>query len=85
MTPIIDQPPQNGWNEWAKYILETIKELKSKGDKRDEAINKLIVEIKVMQTKMALRAGLTGALAGFLPALAVAIYAIIKLKNGTSP
>jgi len=85
MTPIIDQPPKNGWNEWAKYVLETVKELKAKGEERDKLINKLIVDIKVMQTKATMRAGLIGALGGFLPAAAVAIYAIIKLNNGGSP
>jgi hypothetical protein len=76
MTPIIDQPPKNGWNEWAKYILETLKELKEKGDGRDEKINKLLVDINILKTKMTMRAALSGALASAIP---VAIGLIIWL------
>jgi hypothetical protein len=76
MTPIIDEPPKNGWNEWAKYVLETLKELKEKGDNREHLLNKLIVDIRVMQTRMTMKAALSGALASAIP---VAIGLIIWL------
>jgi hypothetical protein len=75
----------SSWTEWAKYVLKTLEELKAQGGERDKLLNKMITEIKIMQTKMTMRAGFTGALAGFLPAAAIAIYALIKLKNGTPP
>ena len=75
----------NGWSEWENHVLLTLKRLEDTGIKRDLILNKLVTDIKVMQTKMTMRAGFTGALAGFIPAIGVAIYAIIKLKNGTPP
>ena len=74
---------ESNWSEWAKYVLKTLEELKAQGAERDKVLNKLVTEIKIIQTKMTMRAGLTGAIAGFLPAAAVAIYALIKLRNGT--
>ena len=79
----MDENGGSKWSEWAKYVLKTLEELKTQGEKRDIVLNKLVTEIKVMQTKMTMRAGFVGALAGFLPAAVVAIYVIIKLKNGT--
>ena len=80
-----DIPKNNGWSEWENYVLITLKKLEETGGKRDLLLHKLVVDIKVMQTKMTMRAGLVGAIAGFLPAAIVAIYAIIKLRNGTPP
>lgn len=82
MTPIIDSPPKNGWNEWAKYVLETLKELKDKGDGRDVLLNKLIVDIRVMQTKMTMRAALSGAVASAIP---VAIGLIVWFITRNPP
>ena len=76
----------SSWKEWAKYVLKTLDELKEQGEKRDIILNKLLIEIRVMQTKMTMRAGLVGVIAGFLPSLGVLIYFIIKMKaNGVTP
>lgn len=68
----------NGWNEWAKYVLITLEELKKDTGENNELINKLRTELKVLQTRMNLRAGLIGAISGFLPSAAVLIYFLLK-------
>ena len=75
----------SGWTKYEIHVLSTLTRLEESDGKRDLILNKLVTDIKVMQTKMTMRAGFTGALAGFIPAIGVAIYAIIKLRNGTSP
>lgn len=77
----VKEPPKNGWNEWAKHVLITLEKLEEKGEERDKLIQKLILDLKLLQFKTSLRAGFLGAVAGFLPAAAVAIYFIIKLSK----
>ena len=73
------QENNSSWKEWAKYVLKTLEELKLQGSNRDIVLNKLIIEIKVMQTKMTIRAGLTGALAAMIPVtIALIIWLITK-------
>lgn len=72
----------NGWNEWANFVLKTLEELKKDTGENNELINKLRIELKVLQTKMDIRAGLIGAISGFLPAVTVLIYFLIKTKTG---
>lgn len=73
--------PKNGWNEWAKYVLKTLEKLEKSIDENEKLIQKLVLELKLLQFKTSMRAGLIGALSGFLPAAAVAIYFIVKLSN----
>ena len=77
-------PKDNGWSEYEKHVLHTLKRLEDAGGARDIILNKLVIDVKVIQTKMTMRAGLVGAIAGFLPAAAVLIYFMVKMKaNGT--
>lgn len=64
------------WNEWAKYVLITIDELKKDGATNHDLIQELKTELSILQTKMTMRAALTGALASAIP---VAIGLIIWL------
>jgi rubrerythrin len=82
--------PKNGWNEWAKYVLKTLEELKQQhvdsekkiDDNKDEylkAVNKLYTSIKVLETRMTTRAAFSGALAAMIPVTtALVIWLITK-------
>jgi len=78
MTP---QPNNNdGWKEWANYVLKTLEELKKTISDNNDLIHKLKLEIRIMQTKMSMRAGLIGALTGMIPSVIALIYIYLKLK-----
>ena len=74
---------KNGWNEWAKYVLNTLEELKDQFQKSEktraedkekiqESLAKLHTSIKVLETRITIRASLAGALTALVP-LAVAL------------
>lgn len=73
--------PKNGWNEWAKYVLKTLEKLEKNIEENEKLIQKLMIELKLLQFKTSMKAGFIGALSGFLPSAAVAIYFIIKLSK----
>jgi len=69
---------KNGWNDWANHVLITLKDLKKEHEETDKKINALIVELRVMQTKMSQRAGLMGAIAGAVPSIVALVIVYIK-------
>jgi len=68
------------WNEWAIYVLETLKELKEQHVESDKIVNKLVTSIKVLETRMTQRAAMTGGLVGLATSLIVGmlIYFITR-------
>ena len=72
----------NNWNEWARYVLESIKANNKNTKDLEDKINQLITSVEIIKVKMQSRAALIGALSGFLPAAAVAVYLLIRLSNG---
>ncbi len=81
---------KNGWNEWAKYVLKTLEDLKiqyiafdkkadENKDKCLEDIAKLSTSIKILETRMTTRAATSGALAAMIPVtIALVIWLITK-------
>lgn len=70
--------PTSSWKEWANYVLLTLEDLKHDSDENKKLISKMVTELNVLKTKVSIRAGLIGAIAGFLPALAILIYFLLK-------
>jgi hypothetical protein len=62
-----DIPNNNGWSEWENHVLLTLERLEKAGGKRDIILNKLVTDIRVMQTRMTIRAALSGALSAAIP------------------
>lgn len=80
---------KNGWNEWAKYVLMSLEELKTHQTVSEESIKNLelsivkkigevTTEIKIIKTKSTQRAALTAAIIAFLPTLGLVLYNILK-------
>jgi len=80
---------KNGWNEWAKYVLLSLEELKKQyaeqegkiDDNKDAqllAISQLTTEVKVLQTRITQRASLYAALIAFLPTMGLVIYKLLS-------
>ena len=85
MTPPNDK--DNGskhgtWGEWANFVLKALEKLDGQHSETDKTLNKLVTEIRVMQTKMTMRAALSGALASAIP---VAIGLIIWFITRNPP
>jgi hypothetical protein len=81
---------KNGWNDWAKYVLMSLEDLKKQGTDQDNKIDSLQLEvikeitqlrgeINVINTKITQRATAIGALAGFIPAAAGFIWMLFKM------
>ena len=64
---------QNGWNEWAKYVLLTTEEHGEKLDKLNDKITSLQLDLRELKTKVTLRATALGA------AIPTISYVIVKL------
>ena len=80
---------KNGWNEWAKYVLMSLEELKTQQATSEQSINRLelsfiekmaelVTEIKVIKTKSMQRAAMMSAMVAFLPMLGFVLYNIFK-------
>lgn len=69
------------WAEWARYILKTIEDLKKGTSDNNELLQKLRTEIRIIQTKMAMKAALAGFVAALIPSIISLIYFIHKLKE----
>jgi len=65
---------ENGFGEYKKHILETLKRIDSKTNDIDEKVNAIATEIAVLKFK----SGLWGATAGMIP---VVIMIIIRYSN----
>jgi hypothetical protein len=77
-----DIPNNNGWSEWENHVLLTLKRLEESGGKRDIILNKLVTDLKVMQTRMTIRAGFIGALAAAIPvAIGLVIWFITRTPS----
>lgn len=83
---------KNGWNEWAKYVLLSLEELKkqhSESEIKDDKLQLLVIkeisdlrgEIKVINNRITQRATAISLLAGGLPALATLIFWVLKMKG----
>lgn len=74
------------WTVWAKYILKTIEELKKGTSDNNELIQKLKIELRIIQTKMGLTAAIVGIIAGLIPSIISLIYFLHKLEeHGFTP
>lgn len=65
-------PSPNGWNEWSKYVLKELERLNACYEKIDSRLD--IVQDEI--TKLKIKAGIWGLVAGAVP---VAIVLAIKL------
>jgi nitrate/nitrite-specific signal transduction histidine kinase len=86
----VNDIPKNGWNEWAKYVLKTLEELKQQhvdsekkiDDNKDDylkAVNRLYTSIKILESRMTTRAAFSGAFAAMIPVtIALVIWLITK-------
>jgi len=69
----------SSWRDWANYVIKTLEENKDESADNRDNIHKLRTEIKIIQTKMTIRAGITGALAAMVPVtIALIIYLLTK-------
>jgi len=80
---------KNGWNEWANFVLHALEELKKQHDDSDkkieenkdkyvEAIGKLYTAIKILETKMTIRAAFSGAVAAMVPVVVALVVWLIS-------
>lgn len=65
---------ENGFGEYKKHILETLKRIDSKTNDIDEKVNAIATEIAVLKFK----SGLWGATAGMIP---VAVMIIVRYTS----
>jgi len=54
----------NDWIEWSRYVLEALKDAKTERAEIKKKLNNLEVSLTRLETKVAVRAGITGAIAG---------------------
>lgn len=75
----------NGWERLGKYVLSELQHLRE--DKMQhtaqlaeisKAVKSNAIALAELRTEVRLRSGLVGGLAGLLPALAVAVYFLLK-------
>tara|TARA_Y100000310_G_C20348592_1_gene653223 strand:- start:207 stop:419 length:213 start_codon:yes stop_codon:yes gene_type:complete len=66
-------PGTNGWNEWAKHVLQT----GERHEERLEEIRKEMTRIRIEIGMLKIKAGIWGVLGGAIPvAIALGVWAI---------
>ena len=68
----------NGWPEWKKLVLESMKDCKVQGERTNRELTELRIAFEGFTQSMRVKAGVWGALAGLLPALAVLLVLVLK-------
>jgi hypothetical protein len=69
-----DEP--DGWHQWAKFVLAELERLNS----CYEQTRKNIEEIKVAVAQLQIKAGIFGAIGGFIPVALVIILQLLMRK-----
>jgi hypothetical protein len=64
----------NGWHEWSKYVLKELERLNA----CEERIERELREIRTDLATLKVKAGMWGAIAGLIPALAAILYGVMK-------
>ena len=72
----LSAPQGNGWAEWGKFVLKELERLNTALEKHQEAQQKIVVDIAMLQVK----SGIWGLLAGLIPATIAIIYTIVKTR-----
>ena len=65
-------PTVNGWNQWGKHVLLTLKTLEQAIKETDDRQRKLLAEVSALKVK----AGIWGVLGGAIP---VIVFTILKV------
>ena len=82
----------NGWNEWAKYVLKTLEDLKAqletsekgRGEDKEkvmQAISDIRGDIKVLQARMTQRAAMSGGVVGFISSIVIGIIVFFLTRQ----
>lgn len=64
-----DTSPKNGWNEYAKLVINSLDANEIQHKEITDTLNKLVIKLAVLETKMTIRAGLSGAIAAAVPVI----------------
>lgn len=70
----------NGWNAWGNHVLKTLETNERDHKTINETLGKLVTKIAIIETKMMMKAGTTGAITGFISAVAVGIVVWLITK-----
>lgn len=76
--------PHEGWDAWRKHILLELERMNTAHEKQVDKIDSLIEHNATVKSDIAslkVKAGLWGAVAGFIPAFVSLIYFLIKRGN----
>lgn len=65
--------PANDWNEWRQHVLAQLTQQRDDHREVREALQRIQVEI----AQLKVRAGLWGAVAGVIPAIAVLLWRLL--------
>ena len=68
----------NGWNEYKKLVLESQKDCKVQYERLHVELVDLRIAFEGFSRAMAVKAGVWGALAGLIPAIAVLLVLALK-------
>lgn len=75
-----NKPTINGWNEWGKHVLHELEANNTQHSSITEKLDKLILKIAIMETKMAMRSSITGMVSGGVMSIVVAVVIWIITK-----
>ncbi len=64
----------NGWDEWRQKVLSDLEHFNDRFDK----IDKSILGLQLSVVKLQMKAGIWGALAGIMPAVAALIWVMLR-------
>lgn len=70
----------NGWGEWGRHILLELEGNKTEHKQITEKLDKLIVKLAIVETKMAVRASVTGMVSGGVMSVIVAMIVWLITK-----
>lgn len=62
-------PTINGWSEWSKYVLNTLKDQDEDLKQLTKEIHQLRISVEVLKNEMKIKSGIWGMLGGLIPVL----------------
>ena len=72
----------NGWNQWAKFVLNELERLDKNVTELDTKLDKIILDLATFKTEQKLKAGFIGFLTGLVPAILSVLLVYLKVNGG---
>jgi len=71
----------NGWNSWGNHVLKALESNETDHKDLNIIMNKLVIDMAVLKTRMTIRAGFTGALSGVVSGIMIGIVVWLITKS----